>query len=82
MYWPKSSSWIPYLSKVQIDETQSEELQAHRTTVEEPVDWSGKVVGCKSVTKVKGKKRSTKGRPEQAEEEKSTLIGPPFMPVQ
>lgn len=82
MYRPKCGSFISYLGEVQIDETQREELQAHRTAVEEPVDWSGKVVGSESITEVKRKKGGTKGCPEQAKEKESTLVAPPFVAVQ
>lgn len=59
---------MPYLCKIEIDEAQSKELEAHWATVEEPVYWSWQVVGSDSITKVKRKQRSTKGCPEQAEE--------------
>lgn len=73
---------MPYLCKVEIDEAQSKELEAHGATVEEPVYRSGQVVGGNSITEVKGKQSSTERCPQKAEEQKHTLVAPSLMAVE
>lgn len=76
------SLYVPYLCKVQIDEAQSKELQAHRAAIQEPVYRSGQVIGSDSIAKVKGEQSSTEGCPKQAEEQKNTLVAPSLMAIE
>lgn len=73
---------LTYLSKVKVEETQSEKLQAHREAIKEPVDWSGQVVCRKGITEIKRKECRAKCCPEQAKKQKNTLVAPSLMPVE
>ena len=54
---------LSYLSEVEINEAEGEELQAHREAVEQPIDGRGQVVGLQGIAEVKGEQSGTKGSP-------------------
>lgn len=79
---PSAYSHQPYLSEIQVNETESKELQTHGETIEQPVDCNRKVVGFQCIMKVKGEQGGAECSPEQAEEQKDTLIAPSLVSVE
>lgn len=75
------SPWS-HLSEIQVDKAQSEELQADREAVEQPVDRHGEVVGLQRISKVKRKQGGPQCSPEQAKEKKDALVAPSFVSVE
>lgn len=71
-----------YLSEVQVDEAEGEELQADGGAVEQPVRGRRQVVGLQSVTEVEGEEGGAEGRPQQAEEQEDALVAPSLVSVQ
>jgi len=68
-----------YPSEIQVDEAESEELQADGEAVEQPVDCSRQVVGLQSVAEVEGEQGGAERGPEQAEEQEDALVAPPLV---
>lgn len=73
---------MSYLSEVEVDETEGEELQTNREAVEEPVKHCGQAIGFQGITEVEREQSGAKSRPEKTEEQKHTLVAPALVSVQ
>lgn len=63
-----------YLCEVQVKKAECEELQADRTTVEQPVGQRLQLIGLHHIFKVKRKEGRPQRCPEQTEKQKHTLV--------
>lgn len=79
--WPTECPQL-YLSEIQINEAECEELQTDGQTVEQPVDCHGQVVGLQCIVEVEREQCGAQSSPEQAEEQEDTLVAPSFVSVE
>lgn len=73
---------VSYLSEVEVDETEGEELQTDREAVKEPIKHCGQVIGFQGIMEVEREQSGTKSRPEKTEEQKPTLVAPALVSVE
>lgn len=70
-----------YLSEVQVEETEGEELQADGAAVEQPVGQRLQLVGLHHVLKVEGEEGRPQRSPQQAQKQKHALVAEALVSV-
>lgn len=70
-----------YLSEIQVNKAEREELQTDGETVQQPVHCHREVIGFQSVPEVKGKQGGTESSPEQTKEQEDALVAPSFVSI-
>lgn len=64
----------PYLCEVEVEQAEGEELQADGAAVEQPVGQRLQLVGLHHIFEVEGEEGGPQGCPQQAQEQKHTLV--------
>lgn len=70
-----------HLSKIKVEQTQGEELQADWETIQQPERQRLELVRLNNIFKVKREERRPQSRPEQTQKEKNTLVAEAFVSV-
>lgn len=72
---------LTHLCKVKVHETEREELEADRETVEQPKGKGSQSVGRDKVFEIEGEKHGAQGRPQQAQEQEHSLVAEALVSV-
>lgn len=70
-----------YLSKIKVEQTQGEELQADWKTIQEPERQRLELVCLNNIFKVKREECRPQSRPQQTQKEKNTLVAEALVSV-